>query len=179
MLKSLFIKSQSNKQPALTVFDAHGVWPPLVDYYWVNASEVSADAVNVSDALHRHQPVILCLDDGGQRLQPLDFAEEITRQLTSCLAGIPAHAVGQMILIYQPRWAQECWLPADGQRIVIAHRQIRDILADLYNHEIAHQVRLIYGGLVLEAAVPSVIEDINVDGLLRAPLETKVSEVKK
>ncbi|MGN1279230.1 MAG: triose-phosphate isomerase, partial [Limosilactobacillus sp.] len=72
--------------------------------------------------------------------------------------------------------ARECWLPADAQRIRVAHRQIRDLLAERYGTAVAHRIAIVYGGPLLESARAQVINDINVDGLLRDPFASQNEE---
>lgn len=109
----------------------------------------------------------------------LDFVEEILAQLAGMFRNVTAATINQVTIVYRPQWSQECWLPADAQRIRIAHRQIRDLLAERYGSGVAHQVAIVYGGSLLETA--QVINDINVDGLLYDPFESqnKENEVKK
>ena len=111
------------------------------------------------------QPV-LQLDEGDLRLTPVDFANQVSRQFANALAGVSAAAVARLVVIYAPSWAAECRLPADAQRIRIAHRQIRDVIQILYDRDTASHVQIIYGGFVFEDELATVLGDVNVDGVL-------------
>ena len=179
MLKRV-LPTQSSRQLPLTIVTDHDT-VTIDDYAWIECrSEGSGLAGrNIYRALTDRRPLFICLDEGDQRLLSLDFVEEILAQLAGMFRNVTAAAINQVTIVYRPQWSQECWLPADAQRIRIAHRQIRDLLAERYGSGVAHQVAIVYGGSLLETA--QVINDINVDGLLYDPFESqnKENEVKK
>lgn len=125
--------------------------------------------------------LLVCLDEGDQRLAPLDFATTIITQLAGALEVVSAADLNQLTIAYWPAWSQICWLPADVQRIRVAHRQIRDILANLYDRELARQVTIVYAGPVLDTERATVMNDVNVDGLLQNPFSKQniENEVRK
>lgn len=176
MLKSVLPAQSARQLPLTIVTDNNRV--TIDNYAWVECrSEGSGLAGrNIYRALTDHRPLFICLDEGNQRLQPLDFAEEILTQLAGMFRNVTTAAINQVTIVYRPQWSQECWLPADVQRIRIAHRQIRDLLAERYGSEVARRVAIIYGGSLLETVQPQVINDINVDGLLYDPFESQNNE---
>ena len=117
-------------------------------------------------ALQSSQQPVLKFDEGDLRLTPIDFASLLSRRLTNALTGVSRAAVSRLVIVYSPRWAGECRLPADAQRIRIAHRQIRDLLRIVYDQETADQVQIIYGGFVFEEELADALCDSNVDGVL-------------
>lgn len=135
----------------------------------------------MKQAIVTQRALLICLDEGEQRLAPLDFAETIIDQLAVALQGVPAAELDQLTIAYWPQWSQVCWLPADAQRIRVAHRQIRDLLANLYDRELARRVPIVYAGPVLETARATVMNDINVDGLMQNPFSKQniENEVRK
>ena len=173
MLKSV-LPVQGSCQLPLTISTKNDA-VTLSDYAWIECrSEGSGLAGrNIYRALTARRRLFICLDEGDQRLRPLDFAEEILAQL--------AASINQVTIVYRPQWARECWLPADAQRIRIAHLQIRDLLAERYGTTAARQIVILYGGPLLETARQQVINDINVDGLLSDPFEklNEENEVRK
>jgi triosephosphate isomerase len=181
MLKSVLPAQSARQLPLTIVTDNNRV--TIDNYAWIECrSEGSGLAGrNIYRALTARRQLFICLDEGEQRLQPLDFAEEILAQLAGMFRNVTAAAINQVTIVYRPQWSQECWLPADAQRIRIAHRQIRDLLTERYGSEVARQVAIVYGGSLLETAQPQVIDDINVDGLLYDPFErqNKENEVRK
>ena len=116
--------------------------------------------------LQGSQQPVLKLDEGDLRLTPVDFAYLLSQRLANVLAGVSRAAVARLVIVYSPSWAGECRLPADAQRIRIAHRQIRDSLRIIYDQETAGQVQIIYGGFVFEEELADVLCDSNEDGVL-------------
>lgn len=109
---------------------------------------------------------VLTIDEGDLRLTPVDFADRVNQRLANVLEGISAAAVTRLTIIYAPRWAAEYRLPADAQRIRIAHRQIRDLFQILYDQDTARHVQIIYGGFAFENEYTMIMNDLNVDGVV-------------
>lgn len=128
-----------------------------------SSQEINQQLRAGSQGNHR---LVLKLDEGDLRLTPVDFAYQLVRWLTNALAGISQATAAQLVIVYAPSWAGECRLPADAQRIRIAHRQIRDLLRIIYDQKTAGQIQIIYGGFVFEEELADVLRDGNVDGIL-------------
>lgn len=112
------------------------------------------------------QRPILLVDEGDLRLSTVGFAKDLRRYLAGALAEINADQVRRLVIVYRPSWAAEYHLPADAQRIRIAHRLIRDALAAIYDLATAGQVPIFYGGFYFEDELPLILGDGNVDGVL-------------
>lgn len=138
----------------------------LAEYDWVECTKTDSHGANakLTKAAASQRQAVLCLDEGDQRLAPQETAEILLQQLTGALKDFPAAGLEQLMVVYRPAWSKECWLPADSRRIRVAHRQIRDILALLYNRPAAEKCQLVYGGPVLDEA--AVLNDANVDGII-------------
>lgn len=170
MLKSTMPAAQTFHPLPLTIATGRGV-RTIDNYAWIECRSEGGRLANrnVKRAVDTQRALLVCLDEGDQRLAPLDFAATIIDQLAGALQGVPAADLDRLTIAYWPSWSQVCWLPADARRIRVAHREIRDILASLYDHELARQVTIVYAGPVLETAQPTVMNDINVDGLMQNP----------
>jgi triosephosphate isomerase len=126
------------------------------------------DVVNSKiQAAQRHGLTpILCVGE------PLDVRREgrhaahCTAQLDGALAGIPAEAVGTMVIAYEPVWAigtGEVATPEDAQEVCAA---LRGRLAELHPGDLADGVRILYGGSVKAGNVTALMEQPDVDGAL-------------
>lgn len=111
------------------------------------------------------RPVIR-IDEGDQRLTPIDFYNQVNRWMANALSGISTVEVAQLAIVYAPQWAADYRLPADAQRIRIAHRQIRDLFQTMFSQEVARHVQIIYGGFAFENEYADLLCDVNVDGIL-------------
>ena len=118
-------------------------------------------------AAYRHglTPILCCgegLDirkDGGQ-------VAHVVAQLTKDLDGIPADQARTIVIAYEPIWAigtGEVATPADAQEVCAA---IRELLASLYDAELAAGVRVLYGGSVKSSNVAAIMAEPDVDGAL-------------
>lgn len=182
MLKSTMPAAQTFHPLPLTIDTGRGA-RTIDNYAWIECRSEGGHLANrnVKQAIAAQRALLVCLDEGDQRLAPLDFAAAIIAQLAGALQGVTAADLDQLTIAYWPTWAQACWLPADAQRIRVAHREIRDILANLYDRELARQVMIVYAGPILETARPTVMNDINVDGLVQNPFNKQniENEVRK
>ncbi|HJE26469.1 MAG TPA: triose-phosphate isomerase [Limosilactobacillus pontis] len=182
MLKSTMPAPQAFRPLPLRIDTVRGI-TAIADYAWIECRSEGGRLANrnVKRALAAQRPLLVCLDEGEQHLAPLDFAATIITQLAGALHGVNSADLGHVTVAYWPQWSQVCWLPADAQRIRVAHRQIRDILASLYDRELARRVMIVYAGPVLDAERATVMNDINVDGVVQNPFgkQNIENEVKK
>lgn len=114
MLKSV-LPVQGSRQLPLTISTKNDA-VTLSDYAWIECrSEGSGLAGrNIYRALTARRRLFICLDEGDQRLRPLDFAEEILAQLAGMFRNVTAASINQVTIVYRPQWARKCWLPADA-----------------------------------------------------------------
>lgn len=177
MLKSTVPAPQTGHLLPLTIDMGRGA-TTIDDYVWVECRNEGGRLANrnVQQAVAAQRSLMVCLDEGDQRLAPLDFAETIINQLAGALDGVTAAELDRLTIVYWPQWSRGCWLPADSQRIRVAHRQIRDILATLYDRELARRVTIVCAGPVLDTARAVVMNDINVDGLMKNPFGNQHTE---
>ena len=182
MLKSTMPAARPFHPLPLTIDTGCGA-QAIENYAWIDCRREGGRLANrnVKQAINIQRALLVCLDEGDQRLAPLDFAATINDQLATTLQGVTAADLDQLTIACWPTGAQVCWLPADAQRSRVAHRQIRDILANLCDRELARQVMIVYAGPVLETARPTVMNDINVDGLMQNPFNKQniENEVRK
>lgn len=86
MLKSI-LTSQSSRQLPLEIVTKNNAIT-INDYAWVECrSEGSGLAGrNIYRALTAHRRLFICLDEGDQRLQPVQFFDEVLASLRDCSA---------------------------------------------------------------------------------------------
>ena len=74
--------------------------------------------------------------------------ELIRRQFDGSLAGISAEQVGRLAIAYEPVWAIGTGRVASPEQAQEVHHDLRKMLAERYNAEVAATVRIQYGGSV-------------------------------
>ncbi len=107
---------------------------------------------------------ILCI---GERLEENEGGrtkEVLTEQLESSLDGIDCS--GDFIVAYEPVWAIGTGKAATGKLANETIGFIRHNMAQMYNDEIAQQVRILYGGSVTADNIAEFMEQFEIDGAL-------------
>jgi len=126
----------------------------------------SGETVNkkVRAALRAGLKPILCI---GERLEENEAgrtAEVITEQLRSSLAGIDY--LSGLIIAYEPVWAIGTGRAATGGQSNETAGLIRRNIAELYDREIARDLRILYGGSVTADNIVEFIQQPEIDGAL-------------
>jgi len=94
--------------------------------------------------------------DGGQTLTV------VTRQLTAALDGVPAKALGALVVAYEPVWAIGTGRNATPADAAAVHRHIRSWLRERG----AARPRVLYGGSVNLKNVAELLAEPELDGVL-------------
>jgi triosephosphate isomerase len=87
-----------------------------------------------------------------------------TRQVRTGLAEIPAPMLEKLIIAYEPVWAIGTGKTATPQDAQDAHAGIRAQLARMYNQDLAHRIRIIYGGSLKPDIANDIFAQPDVDG---------------
>lgn len=120
----------------------------------------------VRSAIRHGLSVVLCV---GEDESTRDFGvvqEFVSMQLKIALHGVPAAALGNVVIAYEPGWAiGSQGTSASGEQIAAVHRCLRARLDELYGTEGAAQARIVYGGSVTRETVPTYAAIVEVDGL--------------
>jgi triosephosphate isomerase (TIM) len=120
----------------------------------------------VQAALRSELTPILCLGESLEIRKAGKQFEHCMIQLDSGLEGVPAAAVGGMVIAYEPIWAigtGEVASPADAQEMTSA---IRSRISEIHDAETATSVRILYGGSVKPDNVAPIMAQPDVDGTL-------------
>jgi triosephosphate isomerase len=120
----------------------------------------------VQAALRSELTPIVCVGEPLEVRQAGQHVEFILASLDQSLAGIPAAAVAQLVVAYEPVWAigtGEVATPKDAQEVAAA---IRSRLSEVHDSETAARVRILYGGSVKPDNVAPIMAEPDVDGAL-------------
>ena len=122
-----------------------------------------------------NKKVLACYRNGiipflfvGETKEEFDrgITEEILKeQLKIGLNGIPADFMKHLVIVYEPRWAIGQEDAASQDIIEKYHKKVRQLLAELYNDNIAYLTRVLYGGSVNLNNISSIIKIPEVDGV--------------
>jgi triosephosphate isomerase len=141
-------------------------------WYFKETDEVVNKKVKA--ALANKLKPILCV---GERLEENEAGkteEVVNRQVTAALNGI--EPVRDLVIAYEPVWAIGTGKAASGVQAAATIQFIRDVLAKLWNKNIAQDLRILYGGSVTGANIAEFISYPDIDGALVGGASLKAEE---
>jgi triosephosphate isomerase len=109
---------------------------------------------------------ILCV---GETLEERDASQTMTvveRHVRKGLADVGADAAQRVTIAYEPVWAIGTGRNATPAQAQEVHREIRAILADMYDADLAGAMRIQYGGSVKPDNAGEILAQPDVDGAL-------------
>ena len=109
---------------------------------------------------------ILCVGEVLAEREASQTSEVISRQLKSDLAGLSVEKVSAVTIAYEPVWAIGTGLTATPQQAQEAHDFVRKLLAELYDAQLAEEIRILYGGSAKPGNAGELMVQQDVDGLL-------------
>lgn len=128
----------------------------------------------IEAALNYRLKPILCV---GERLEENEAgrAEEVVhRQLQAALEGI--EPIPGLVIAYEPVWAIGTGRAADGLTAKTTIKCIRDVLAKLWDNDVAQEVRVLYGGSVTSNNIAEFVSQSEIDGALVGGASLKADE---
>ena len=109
---------------------------------------------------------VFCIGETLQEREAGRTLEVLERQVRAGLAGIKLQDGGQLVIAYEPVWAIGTGKTATEDQAQEAHRFIRDLLGDIFEKNIADQVRILYGGSVKPENIDILMQQDDIDGAL-------------
>ncbi|MFI0356477.1 triose-phosphate isomerase [Actinomadura sp. 9N407] len=109
---------------------------------------------------------IVCVGEGLEVRKAGRHVEHTLAQVDGALDKIPADQARTLVIAYEPVWAigtGEVASKEDAQEVCAA---IRGRLAELYDGEVADDVRILYGGSVKGGNIAGIMAQPDVDGAL-------------
>ncbi len=107
---------------------------------------------------------IYCVGELKEEREAGKHFEVIGRQLKEALKGLNADQMKHTVIAYEPVWAIGTGLTASPEQAQEVHLFIRNILADLFGHEIAQNTTIQYGGSVNPANAAELFAKADIDG---------------
>ena len=109
---------------------------------------------------------IVCVGELLEEREAGQTGEVIRRQFDGSLSGILGEQMGHIILAYEPVWAigtGKVATPAEAEEV---HGDLRKMISECYNDQVAQEVRILYGGSVKPDNAAELLGQPNVDGAL-------------
>ena len=109
---------------------------------------------------------IVCVGELLEQREAGQTSEVIRRQFDGSLAGLSAQQMGQIVIAYEPVWAIGTGKVATPEQAQEVHLDLRKIVEDRYNEEVARSVRVQYGGSVKPENAAKLLAQPDIDGAL-------------
>ncbi len=109
---------------------------------------------------------ILCIGETLEEREAGRTFAILETQLREGLAGIAGDDPAAVVIAYEPVWAIGTGKTATTEQAQAAHAFVRGVLAELYEKNIASQMRILYGGSVNSDNVDALMAQPDVDGAL-------------
>jgi triosephosphate isomerase len=109
---------------------------------------------------------IMCVGESKPQRDAGAAEAIVTAQVRAGLADVPATALGELVIAYEPIWAIGTGDTATAADAQAMHAAIRATLADLYDAAGAAAVRIQYGGSVKPDNVDELMAQPDIDGAL-------------
>lgn len=124
------------------------------------------DTVNrrLKAALSAGLKPIVCIGESFDERQA-DVTEQVVEtQMRGALNGISADDAEGITLAYEPVWAIGTGLTATPEQAEAVHAFLRQVLAQIYDDDVAQGVRIQYGGSVKPDNAAELFQQDNIDG---------------
>ena len=119
---------------------------------------------------------ILCVGELIEEYKASKTEEVVTRQVKNGLAGLSVEKVSAVTIAYEPVWAIGTGLTATPQQAQEVHALIRKLLGEIYNGQLAEEIRILYGGSVKPGNAADLMCGQDIDGLLVGGASLKVDD---
>lgn len=109
---------------------------------------------------------IVCVGEKLEERKSGKAFDVVKNHVTNSLAGITKEEMLKVVVAYEPVWAIGTGVNATKEQAEEVHKYIRELLAKMYDKEIANSVRIQYGGSVKPENIKELISQPDVDGAL-------------
>ena len=109
---------------------------------------------------------IICVGELLEERERGETDQVIKRQIDSSLADLSADQFRRLVIAYEPVWAIGTGQVATPEQAEKVHVDLRKLLEDRYNAEVAESVQILYGGSVKPENAATLLGQPNIDGAL-------------
>src|SRR5436190_18443014 len=109
---------------------------------------------------------IVCVGETLDQRQANQTAAVVREQIEGSLAGLSADQMLKIVIAYEPVWAIGTGVVATPDQAEEVHADLRRLLENGYNSQVASAVRILYGGSVNAENAATLLSQPNIDGAL-------------
>ncbi|MHC4186639.1 MAG: triose-phosphate isomerase, partial [Planctomycetota bacterium] len=119
---------------------------------------------------------VLCVGETQEQREANQTTDVVTTQLKGGLAGLSAEKTSAVTIAYEPVWAIGTGLTATPQQAQDVHALIRKLLGEMYDQNLAGDIRILYGGSVKPGNAAELMGQDDIDGVLVGGASLKVDD---
>lgn len=142
--------------------------------YFNESDEILAKKVDA--VLEGELQVIFCCGEPLNIREKEGQVEYVKSQLKNGLFHIEANKMSEIVIAYEPIWAIGTGVTASPEQAQEMHKEIRSMVANQYNVEIAENVSILYGGSVKPSNAVTIFSQPDVDGGLVGGASLKAND---
>jgi triosephosphate isomerase len=120
----------------------------------------------VKAALEGGLTPIVCVGEVLEDREAGRTQEVVKKQFEGSLSGLSAEEITRVVIAYEPVWAIGTGKVATPAQAEEVHLDLRKLLTERYNAQVAEQVRIQYGGSVKPGNAAELLSQPNIDGAL-------------
>ena len=114
---------------------------------------------------HELLPIVCCGESVAER-EAGQTESVVTRQVQAAFAGLSTEQAKQVVIAYEPIWAIGTGMRSSATDANIVCGQIREVVAGLFDTDVASSVRIQYGGSVKPDNIADYLAMEHIDGAL-------------
>ncbi len=118
----------------------------------------------IKKALEYELTPIVCVGESLEQREAKETMQVVEKQIRAAYEGIDAAAAEKMVVAYEPVWAIGTGKVATPEQAQEVHKFIRELIADLYETELADKVRIQYGGSMKPNNAAELLGQPDIDG---------------
>ena len=119
---------------------------------------------------------ILCVGELLEERESGETEAVVRQQMQGSLEGVSAEQMLEVVIAYEPVWAIGTGKVATPEQAQSVHADLRKMIEDCYNSEVASMVRIQYGGSVKPGNAGELLSLPDVDGALVGGASLKASD---
>ncbi len=135
--------------------------------------------LKIHKLLEANLKAIFCVGETLEERENNLLNQVLREQISQGLKRISTQQMKNVIIAYEPVWAIGTGRNATSQEAEAAHLLIRNIISEIFNKEISHQLSLLYGGSVKASNAADLMGQENINGVLVGGASLKVDEFIK
>ncbi|AUB31215.1 triose-phosphate isomerase [Spiroplasma floricola] len=109
---------------------------------------------------------ILCCGESLETYESGKTIEWVKSQITKDFAGVSPEDAKKVVIAYEPIWAIGTGKVATPEIAQNVCKEIRNIIKDIYNEQVANEILIQYGGSVKPENIKDILDQADIDGAL-------------